>query len=421
MDWRVWPYVGVEALRPEPSRFASLTGPGPLTVRKVQRHIVDRDSVLLQYFLGVTRSYVWAMTSRRAEVYALPGRAQVECRVQAWLDGMADGDAGGTRESGCRTAEDALAVSRMILGPVASSLDRSRILILADGILHLVPFAALPRPDATSGGLVPLVVDHEVVNLPSSSVLGLPRQLWRRADRWSRPVVVFADPVFEPDDPRLRARQGAAMPASGALVARPRELPGPFRTHIPRLAESQCEAAGVQTTVPGTVVHLGFDANRAAAEMPELSNRRIVHFATHAVVSDRYPQMSGIVLSMFGRDGRVEDGFIPLHDICRLPLPVDLVVLSACSRVPGPTRSGEGFLGLVRAFMHAGVRRMIASLWRVDGTARQALMVRFYQGLFERGLTPAAALRAAQVDLLASPRWGRSCDWAAFVLQGEWM
>jgi CHAT domain-containing protein len=203
---------------------------------------------------------------------------------------------------------------------------------------------------------------------------------------------------------------------AGAL----RDVPGFPGAGIPRLPWSAREAAGIKALVPEADILMGFEASRTAAMNAGLANYRIVHFATHGIVNDRHPELSGVILSLFDRAGKSQDGYLRLHDICTLRLPVDLVVLSACSTALGTDVPGEGLIGLVRGFMSAGCRRVIASLWKVDDEATSALMTKFYSGLFQGGMTPAAALRAAQVELLTSGRWTRPFYWAAFVLQGEW-
>jgi CHAT domain-containing protein len=145
-----------------------------------------------------------------------------------------------------------------------------------------------------------------------------------------------------------------------------------------------------------------------------------VHFATHGIIDDRHPERSGLILSLVDRSGRPQDGYLRLEDIRNLWLPVDLVVLSGCSTSLGDDASNVGMNGLVRSFLSAGSRRVIATLWRSDDRSTSALMAKFYRGLFDMGLTPPAALRAAQVELLTRTRWKRPFHWAAFVFQGEW-
>ena len=94
--------------------------------------------------------------------------------------------------------------------------------------------------------------------------------------------------------------------------------------------------------------------------------------------------------------------------------------MSACQSALGKEVRGEGLVGLTRGFMYAGAPRVVASLWQVDDESTAELMRRFYQAMLVRKLAPAAALRAAQLELLATKRWASPYYWAAFVLQGEW-
>jgi len=94
--------------------------------------------------------------------------------------------------------------------------------------------------------------------------------------------------------------------------------------------------------------------------------------------------------------------------------------LSACETGLGKDVKGEGIEGLTRAFMYAGARRVIVSLWNVNDKATAALMQRLYTGMLRSGKTPAAALRAAQVEMLRTRQWQSPYFWAPFVMQGEW-
>ena len=163
-----------------------------------------------------------------------------------------------------------------------------------------------------------------------------------------------------------------------------------------------------------------FQASRALATSGELGSYRLVHFATHGFLNSEHPDLSGLVLSLVDRDGRAQDGFLRLGDIYNLRLAADVVVLSACQSALGKAVRGEGLVGLTRGFMYAGAPRVVASLWQVDDESTAELMRRFYQAMLERKLAPAAALRAAQLELRATKRWASPYYWAAFILQGEW-
>jgi len=156
---------------------------------------------------------------------------------------------------------------------------------------------------------------------------------------------------------------------------------------------------------------VGLEANRALVTSSILKQFDIVHFATHGIVNDKQPELSGIVLS---------EGYLTLRDIYHLDLPIHLIVLSACRTGIGKEVRGEGLIALTRGFMYAGAARVVASLWKVDDSATAALMARFYKEMFTNGKTPAAALKAAQNYISEQKRWRDPYYWAGFVLQGEW-
>jgi CHAT domain-containing protein len=165
---------------------------------------------------------------------------------------------------------------------------------------------------------------------------------------------------------------------------------------------------------------LDFEASRATALSPLLSQYRIVHFATHAVSDGEHPDRSGLVLSLFDRQGQPQNGFLGLEQIYGLNLPADLVVLSACDTGLGREVDGEGLIGLVRGFMYAGATRVMASLWSVDDEVTAQLMAHFYKSLEQNASSPAAALRAAQMEVRKDARWSSPYYWAGFQIQGEW-
>ncbi len=319
-----------------------------------------------------------------------------------------------------------------------------RLLIVADGALQYVPFGALPVPaDDKTKPAIPLVAEHEIVNLPSASVLAvLRRQAEERATKPTKEVAVLADPVFDKSDPRVsttpagKSKQAVldaktqptpepSKPSSGASLARSLEDvrgTGQEGVGLPRLVFSRREASAIMaaTRAGNGMEALDFQASRETAMSKDLSQYRIVHFATHGLLDNEHPELSGLVLSMVGPDGKPQDGFLDLEDIYNLTLPADLVVLSACETGLGKEISGEGLIGLTRGFMYAGATRVVASLWQVDDAATAELMGVFYKAMLKDGLRPAAALRRAQMELMKQQRWHHPYYWAAFTLQGEW-
>jgi len=344
----------------------------------------------------------------------------------------------------------ATALSQLLLGPVAAQLGKKRLLIVAEGALQYLPFGALPEPAASGQELGasgkttgreprieslyrPLIVDHEIVSLPSASVLSVIRKELASRKSAERTVAVLADPVFTSNDPRLASSQSrrtkhpsdqAANSAETSTSAADMEraaqeigLDGFRRLHFSR---QEAEEIVTLASDRKSLKAVDFAANKTTATSADLSQYRIVHFATHGILNNLHPEMSGIVLSLVDEQGRARDGFLRLHEIYNLKLGADLVVLSSCQTALGKEVKGEGLIGLTRGFMYAGTPRVIASLWNVQDRATAELMKRFYQGMLRDGLRPAAALRAAQLQMWQTRRWQLPYYWASFVLQGEW-
>ena len=194
------------------------------------------------------------------------------------------------------------------------------------------------------------------------------------------------------------------------------------RLYLNRLIYSRNEAAAVIAVMPAgkSLEALDFDASRATAVSGVLAQYRIVHFATHGLLNNKHPELSGLVLSLVSKDGKRQNGFLKLQDIYELKLPVDLVVLSGCETGLGQEISGEGLIGLTRGFMYAGASRVVASLWSVSDAATASLMADFYKAMEEGRMRPAAALREAQIHMWRQGQWSAPYYWAAFQMQGEW-
>ena len=159
---------------------------------------------------------------------------------------------------------------------------------------------------------------------------------------------------------------------------------------------------------------------RETALNAHLGDYQIVHFATHGVLDSEHPELSSIVLSMVDKNGVEQNGVLPLHDIYNMDLSAELTVLSACQTALGKDIKGEGFVGLTHSFISAGSRSVVASLWKVDDRATATLMADLYQSMLQKGMSPAAALRAAKLKVMQDKRWTAPYFWAGFVVQGEY-
>lgn len=407
-------------LRATSPRYAALARPRPLTLTEIQAQLLDPDTALVEFALGRERSFVWAVTPTSLASHELPRRAVIETAAQRVYEAWSASSGVDASEARRR----ALVLSRMLLEPVAGQLRGRRLLVVTEGALQYVSFAALPEPWSESAAS-PLAMDREVVHLPSATTLAV-----LRAEAASRrvpePVVaVLADPVFDAADPRVRhgsATPERPAPAAARDDALTRSMHESGLSRLERLAASRSEAEAIAALAgPGRgVLALDFRASRATALGADVARARIVHFASHGLLDSRHPELSGIVLSLVDEEGRPQDGFLQTRDIYTLRLSADLVVLSACQSALGKDVRGEGLGGLSRGFMYAGAPRVVASLWQVPDRATSELMKRFYEGMLVHGLRPAAALREAQLEIRSDPRWSSPYYWAAFTLQGDW-
>ena len=355
--------------------------PRPLTLPEVQRSL-DPDALLLVYSLGPDRSWLWEITSDRFETHELVKRSEIEEQAQA-VNRLLSGNIHRDWRAWTPALEK---LSRTLLSPVADRLGERQLLISPDGALYLTPFAALLDPltlDRTGepGGDPDsprfLIFDHRLVTIPSISVVAATRDALSERLPAQKEIAILGAPDFTGTD----------------LEPLPHSL-------------KEAEAIARIASPGRSFLATGSQASRSTATDPELGKYRFLHFATHGRLGER-PDLSGIALSF-------REGFLPAFEIYDFKLSADLVVLSACETAVGGERGG-----LVRAFLHAGSKRVMATLWKVPDRSTPQLMENFYRGLLSQGAAPSAALQQAQIEMLKTP-WKAPYYWAGFMLQGEW-
>jgi CHAT domain-containing protein/tetratricopeptide (TPR) repeat protein len=268
---------------------------------------------------------------------------------------------------------------QLLIAPIGAWLPSSPdavVVIVAHGPLALIPFAALENGRGT-----PLIERHTLAFAPSIALYRYTADK-RRPSRAARSALIVADP--EPP-------ASSGMPVLPGAREEGRQITGQLGTARARLL-------------------VGSGASEAVIKR-EAPERGILHFATHGLISSEYPLASSLLLSA----GEGEDGYLRADEIFSLSLNADLVVLSGCSTGLGRL-TGDGILGLSRAFIYAGTPSVVASQWDVSDRATAFLMTRFYAEVREnRG--PAAALRRAQLE--TRRRFPQPVLWAAFLVVGE--
>jgi len=430
-------------------RYAALKYPQPLNLQQIQQQVLDDNTLLLEYSLGQDRSYLWAVTKTSITSYELPKISDIEAAAKAYYQQL-------TSEQ-IPTPEVGMKLSQILLAPVANQLGNKRLLVVSDGALQSIPFAALPILGKTSppapllqgegsnspsppsptpsptppfprregglGGLgfTPLLVQNEIVSLPSASTIAVLRNEVKGRTPAPLTLMAIADPVFTNKDERFKTSQAQPNNSTTNPDALKRSA-SDIGVILDRLKFSRTEANTILSLVPETQRTSAFDfaASRTTATNPDLAKYKIIHFATHGLLNNVNPELSGVVLSLFDEKGADSNGFLRLNDIFNLNLPAELVVLSACETGLGKDVKGEGLVGLTRGFMYAGAKGVVVSLWSVKDNATAELMKKFYQQMLDNGLNPVAALRAAQLEMWKTQQWKSPYYWAAFVVQGEW-
>lgn len=388
--------------------------PPTLSVREIQQRVLDPDTILLEFFLGETQSYLWIVTSSGFAGYPLPKRDVIEPLAKEVHSLLARSH---RREHWPAAEEKARKLGRILLGPVAGRLGNKRLLIVAPPPLQYIPFAALPDPLVPAAPAGPdrlwppsMIARHEIVTAPSASVVAALRDARSGRKPSFGSLAVLADPVFSVWDPRLRDLGldiVAADPAADSLM---------------RLEYTDDEAEAITRLFPpeGVLKAVGFDATRELVMSGSLGSYEILHFAMHGLPNTRHAGLSSLLLSRFDRKGRLLEGSLRAMDIETLDLSADLVVLSACGTALGKEIRGEGSVGLPQAFLSAGSSRVIVSVWNVDDRLTADLMEGFYKHLLADDFSASKALRQAQISMWRTPRRSAPAFWAGFVLQGDW-
>jgi CHAT domain-containing protein/tetratricopeptide (TPR) repeat protein len=419
-------------------RYADLKYPEPLTASEIQQQVLDEETLLLTYSLGEDRSYLWAVTKDSINSYELPSQDEIEKAAETFRKSVTV-DSGASLEAG-------VALSEIVLSPVLDQLENKRLLIVGDGVLQYVPFAALPvtSPPApllqgegsqtnnssplsggSEGGYIPLLVTNEIVTLSSASTVAIQRQQLQNRSPVAKKLAVLADPVFSENDDRFTgiASNTDDSLSRSAMTRAARNLGlGEGGQLFDRLKYTRTEAEKILALVPENQQMKAFDfnANWNMANNPNLANYQIVHLATHGLLDPVNPELSGVVLSLLDENGETQNGFLRLNDIFNLNLPAELVVLSACETGLGENIRGEGLVGLTRGFMYAGARRVVVSLWAVNDLATSEVMAKFYQKMLNEEQNPVVALREAQLEMWNSENRQSPYYWAAFTIQGDW-
>ncbi len=379
--------------------YANLNYPSTVTLAEAQRDLIDKDTVCFAYLLGKEKSYAFAVTQDDLKIFPLPKKDRIRELVKDHLKSVTD-PANGVFPAGHELFE-------LLVSPGLKK-DTRKLLFVPDDVLYLFPFETL-MTEVT--GRRWLIEDYDIAYAPSLSSIRelLDRSRSGRIREPQKDILAIGDPdygVNEIDGP------AAAGPSSGQAAS-----PG-YDSQFQRLKYSGQEVQGIAALFKPrkTEVLVRERATEENFKGENLSDYKILHFATHAVIDDKKPGRSAIVLNL--DQDPAEDGFIQMREIFNLRLQADLVVLSACETGLGRMLRGEGIEGLNRAFFYAGASSVLLSLWAINDEASYQLLERFYVHL-RSSSSIGGALRKAKLEMINSGVLDHPYYWAGFIVTGE--
>jgi len=370
----------------------------PAALKAVQSAL-HPEEVVLEYVLSEPNSYCVWISRSGAGVHLLPeGRKQIEDLTRKFLESVK-----------ARRDDEAVAkqLYTILIGNLSPESNRENVIVVADGVLHLLPFDILRD---TNGAL--LLQTRTISYAPGATVLQVLRNEPSPTVR-QHAFLGVGDPPYQ-----NQGHVSAKVEKPNGFQRRlERDLSDTFGTTLYDLPETREEVIAASKIIGSdSVILLGPNATETAFKAEPLADFKIVHIAAHGFVDTQFPERSGLVLGI--DPSSHDDGLLQVREIIRLRFNADLVTLSACNTGVGKIEGEEGVTNLVEAFLVSGARAVTASLWSADDTYTGKLMERFYIHIAE-GQPKAAALRQAKLDLLAQDGRVSPYYWGAFVLVGE--
>jgi CHAT domain-containing protein len=360
----------------------------PVPLRALQRDL-GPDEVLLEYVLTEPQSYCLVITRSEATLAKLVGAQEIRKLVVDYRNSISQRDVH-HKQSG--------RLASALLTPIAQYTTSREVVVVPDGVLNLIPFEALWSESEGYG-----LTHHSFTVVPSGTVLHLLR------NDQAKPTPIAFLGVSASD-------AGTSKKKSGLGIFR--ELLDMKRSDLAALPSTETEVKSIAKLIGTSSTLLMRDqATEAAFKSEPLREMRVIHLAVHGLADSAFPDRSALVFSAGGRSG--EDGLLQAREIRKLPINAELVTLSACDAGIGRIEGEEGVSSLVAAFLNAGARTVVASLWPAEDTYTKGLMEAFYRHLAQ-GETKKEALRQAKMDMLRE--FGDAVPplyWAGFVLVGD--
>ncbi len=387
--------------------YASITGESnPLNLIEVQKNVLKPGQVLLEYFVTTDKCFLFVVQKDTINMIAVPlSQKQLQEMVFGLIEPFRSVKNLMDIEYNSNLANE---LYKKLISPVESLLEAdSDLIIIPDDILFYLPFEALVSELKTSEKNVKYLIEKYPISYNLSASLLDPKLTNKRGQNRKRGnLVAFGNPNY------------SSLPDSV------RHLRSSLGWNFEPLRYSEAEVMGISEIFTESKLYLGNQATEENVKK-ESGEFSILHFSAHGLLDENQPLYSGVVLTQ--DDKEKDDGLLQTYEIFNLDLNADLVTLSACETGLGKLQRGEGLIGLTRAFMYAGAKSVMVSLWSVHDQSTTYLMKEFYKNLKEKSLKPKNALRMAKLQLLKETTelqgteisYSNPFYWAPFVLIGE--
>jgi CHAT domain-containing protein/Tfp pilus assembly protein PilF len=394
-----------------------------VSVSEVQQQLLDDRTALVEYFTGKDSIFIFAITKNDFTIKTSVKDSLFAQQIEQLRQGIIEQDF-------ARYTQAAVRLYQILLAPVASMLDGKNLIIVPDGALSAIPFEALLTHAVNpAGGLkdypeLPYLLEAHAISYAYSATL-LEQEQRRRKQETKRDYLALA-PVFPEGLPA--GTRGAAFIKENFAEDSSQAAPATrLRSFLPA---TKTEVTGIFARFENSYslferwfgnksrVYLEREAKEEKLKSADLSSYRFLHFATHGLVNEKNPKLSGLILTQENTTSK-EDGILRLGEIYNLNLNADLVVLSACETGLGQIAQGEGIIGLTRGFLYAGASNVLVSLWQVSDMTTSDLMVDFYDKMLV-GMSKAEALAEAKRQMIRrDPGYAKPYYWAPFILVGR--
>jgi CHAT domain-containing protein len=352
-----------------------------LPISTVQRYLEPSD-LLIEYVFTAAKAYAVVITKSQARLTKLGDRGPIDAAAGRLIDAI-------RAKQQALTEGDALA--RLMFSSIPEVRNHSNLIIVPDAQLHSVPFAALVV------GSKRLIQTHSLVRAPSASTYVLLQQKTRNAT--GRSLLAVGGVRYNADASRIAQQRGYKFD----------NLPG-------SRDEAIAAADALAPILQERLLLEGREATETAVKEAVRTPRTLIHFGVHGIASDQ-PDRGALVFLPDASAG--EDGLLEVPEIVRLRLRSDLAVLSACETAVGTVQGQEGVANLSRAFLLAGSRSVVSTLWAIDDAFSATLMRSFYSSLAQ-GMPKAAALVAAQRYIVQRfPDTAVPWYWAGYLIEGD--